>query len=150
MATIIVNTTLDENDGSITDGDVSLRDAMALADDARHHHLCLRPRQGLRGTSPRGKERGGTCAFLPRRSRYQHIPGDWRSVRTRSSGLCRPKAVSADPRTRRASPCHWPRVTDGTPQGRAYRASNEFQTQAGRTKPLCGSLFKTALLINLR
>ena len=33
MATIIVNTTLDENDGSIADGDVSLRDAMAAAGD---------------------------------------------------------------------------------------------------------------------
>ena len=31
MATIIVNTTLDENDGSIDDGDVSLRDAIAAA-----------------------------------------------------------------------------------------------------------------------
>ena len=31
MATIIVNTTLDENDGSIADGDVSLRDALAAA-----------------------------------------------------------------------------------------------------------------------
>ena len=33
MATIIVNTTLDENDGSIADGDVSLRDAIAAAND---------------------------------------------------------------------------------------------------------------------
>jgi hypothetical protein len=33
MAILIVNTTLDENDGSIADGDVSLRDAIAAADD---------------------------------------------------------------------------------------------------------------------
>ena len=32
MATIIVDTTLDENDGSIADGDASLRDAIAFAD----------------------------------------------------------------------------------------------------------------------
>jgi len=33
MAAIIVNTTLDEKDGSLTDGDVSLRDAIAAAND---------------------------------------------------------------------------------------------------------------------
>lgn len=33
MATILVDTTTDERDGSITDGDVSLRDALALASD---------------------------------------------------------------------------------------------------------------------
>lgn len=32
MATIIINTTLDKNDGSIDDGDVSLRAAIAFAD----------------------------------------------------------------------------------------------------------------------
>ena len=31
MATFIVNTTLDESDGGIVDGDVSLRDAIAAA-----------------------------------------------------------------------------------------------------------------------
>ncbi len=31
MATFIVNTTVDENDGSVVDGDVSLRDAIAAA-----------------------------------------------------------------------------------------------------------------------
>ena len=34
MATFVVNTTLDELDGSVADGDVSLRDAIAAANAA--------------------------------------------------------------------------------------------------------------------